>query len=186
MDFTQVRKLAKGVLVTERHVFDTVVDEGGQRSDSSRLLSSARTSGGDKQTGGLAVESARGPELASTVDEGLPDRSEHDCVGCEIGALRRVDGRSDAPSTERGSYRNGWEYRRGRRRTVRGRQERGRGSPVWRGRTSSSTPPRGASRRSWSRNKDDSHQYRHGTIRSERQKRTGKWWQHRQQTRHHP
>lgn len=71
VDLAQVGKLAKGVLVTERHVLDAVVDEGGHCGDGGRLLSSARASGGDEETGGFTVEGTGSPELTGTVDESL-------------------------------------------------------------------------------------------------------------------
>ena len=71
VDLREVGQLSERVGVTEGDVEDSVVREGGERGDHSRLLASSRPRGGDEDTGVLPSELPGGPEAARGVPEGL-------------------------------------------------------------------------------------------------------------------
>ena len=71
MNLAQVGELAESLGVPKRDVDDAMMSESGLRGDSSALLSSTQTGGGDEETNVLASEGSLGPKPASSVPERL-------------------------------------------------------------------------------------------------------------------
>lgn len=71
-DLGVVAEEVEGGLVAERHVDDAVVSEGAHGGDSSALLSTTLSSGGDEETGVLAPEGTGLPLAAGAVPERAP------------------------------------------------------------------------------------------------------------------
>lgn len=67
----EVRELRERVLVSERHEYYAVVDEGRERVGDGGLLSATRGCGGDEDTSVLASESTGRPETAGGIPESL-------------------------------------------------------------------------------------------------------------------
>jgi len=72
VNFVQVRQQTECLGVTQRNIDDSVVCEGGHGCYSCGFLSSSGSASGDEYSSILPVQTARGPELASGVPEGLP------------------------------------------------------------------------------------------------------------------
>jgi len=72
VNLSQVGKLGKGGLVTQRDVEEAVVSEGAHGSNGGRLLATTEGTSGDEQTSVFAPEATRGPDTAGAVPEGLP------------------------------------------------------------------------------------------------------------------
>lgn len=72
MDLRKVGELSKGVLVTQRHVEETVVGQSRHGSKSSALLATSLSSGTDEQAGVLAPVGTSLPLTTGGVPEGLP------------------------------------------------------------------------------------------------------------------
>ena len=71
MDLAKVGDLREGLGVTERNVENSMVSEGRHGGNGGRLLTTTEGTGGDEETGVLAVETTAGPESTGLVPEGL-------------------------------------------------------------------------------------------------------------------
>jgi len=72
VDLLEVGELGERLGVSQGHVDDAVVSEGGHGREAGRLLAAALGAGGDEEAGKLAPEAAAGPLLASLVPESFP------------------------------------------------------------------------------------------------------------------
>lgn len=71
MDLIKVGELRECMRVAKGNVDDAVVSKGRQCGDGSAFLSSSMSSSADKETGVLAGETSRRPELTSLIPECL-------------------------------------------------------------------------------------------------------------------
>ena len=72
MDLGEVGQLGKAMLVAQRNVDEAVVSEGAHGGNSSGLLTTTESTGGDEQTSVLARVATSGPDGARGIPEGLP------------------------------------------------------------------------------------------------------------------
>lgn len=72
VNLIEVGQEAEGILVAQRNVNETVVGEGAHGGQSSGLLTTTGGTGGDEETGVLAIVATGGPDGAGLVPEGLP------------------------------------------------------------------------------------------------------------------
>lgn len=113
VNLAQAGHLGKGLGVTEGHVDDAVMGEGRHGGEGGGFLSTTEGTGGDEESGQLAVETTRGPLLASLVPEGLGV-----VVSTSVCILRILQGL--IPSIGQGNCHNGSGCRAGRHRRPQG------------------------------------------------------------------
>lgn len=75
MDFIEVGQLSKGTRIAKGNKVDALMSEGREDRDDSCLLATTEATGGDEHAGGLAVQLALLPEMASTIPEGLAKKA---------------------------------------------------------------------------------------------------------------
>lgn len=110
MDLAEAGDVSECVGITERHVDDAVVGEGGKDTQDSDLLASTGGASRDENTSVLAGEFSTCPKATGGVPEGLKG-----CISDNDQSLKVRN--ADIPSIDRACYQNGWEYRRGRHRS---------------------------------------------------------------------
>lgn len=66
-----IRQLGKRICVAKGHKIDTVMRERGHCGENRGLLSTTKTGGGDEDAGVFSREGTFGPELTTSVPEGL-------------------------------------------------------------------------------------------------------------------
>jgi hypothetical protein len=71
MDLVEVGQLTEGLAITERHIDDAVVGQGGHGREGGRLLAATGGACRDEDAGQLSPEATSSPLLASLVPEGL-------------------------------------------------------------------------------------------------------------------
>ena len=98
MDFRQIGLVGKCLRITQGHIDDPVMGQGGHTRDGGGFLPSAQGGCADEKAGHLAIEAPTRPQPASLVPESLP-------LGGEIAVTGR-DTKEEGLTTKPQSARN--------------------------------------------------------------------------------